>query len=245
MLPADQPWLATNAFGVLPAPTARPKGQSGGRNAWTPDFYATMVGAPSAGAGVVFAFGVYTATNLNSPAWGSSSSEVFALFGAMFSAFLAGAATVHIGAKAGQDSFHRIEIQANEPPGRKGADRGGHQTSAGRSGLPVDLWTRTPTGDTEPLSPERTAWRRQPARGRAAGRSGRCAGRTIAPLQLAPLGNTLLEAGRGVGAQTVTLAMAEPWGHGSRQWTSPLDRPGGVRVVALAVRQLRQLPDLS
>jgi len=66
------------------------------------DFYATMLGVLSAGAGVVFAFGVYTATYLNSPTWGSSSSEVFALFGAMFSAFLAGAATVHIGAKAGQ-----------------------------------------------------------------------------------------------------------------------------------------------
>jgi hypothetical protein len=66
------------------------------------DFYATMLGVLSAGAGVVFAFGVYTATYLNSLTWGSSSGEVFALFGAMFSAFLAGAATVHIGAKAGQ-----------------------------------------------------------------------------------------------------------------------------------------------
>lgn len=66
------------------------------------DFYATMLGVLSASAGVVAAFGVYTATYLNSTTWGSSSGQVFALFGAMFSAFLAGSATVHIGAKAGQ-----------------------------------------------------------------------------------------------------------------------------------------------
>lgn len=66
------------------------------------DFYATMLGVLSAGAGVVAAFGVYTAAYLNSTTWGSSSTQVFALFGAMFSAFLAGSATVHIGAKAGQ-----------------------------------------------------------------------------------------------------------------------------------------------
>lgn len=66
------------------------------------DFYATMLGVLSAGAGVVAAFGVYTAAYLNNATWGSSSSQVFSLFGAMFSAFLAGSATVHIGAKAGQ-----------------------------------------------------------------------------------------------------------------------------------------------
>jgi hypothetical protein len=66
------------------------------------DFYATMLGVLSAGAGTVAAFGVYTAAYLNAATWGSSSAQVFALFGAMFSAFLAGSATVHIGAKAGQ-----------------------------------------------------------------------------------------------------------------------------------------------
>jgi hypothetical protein len=66
------------------------------------DFYATMLGVLSAGAGAVAAFGVYSAAYLNSTTWGSSSTQVFALFGAMFSAFLAGSATVHIGAKAGQ-----------------------------------------------------------------------------------------------------------------------------------------------
>jgi hypothetical protein len=66
------------------------------------DFYGTMLGVLSIGAGVVAAFGVYSATYLNSTTWGSSSGQVFALTGAMFSAFLAGAATVHIGAKAGQ-----------------------------------------------------------------------------------------------------------------------------------------------
>jgi hypothetical protein len=66
------------------------------------DFYVTMLGVLSVGAGIVAAFGVYTATYLNSTTWGSSSSQVFVLFGAMFSAFLAGAATVHVGAKAGQ-----------------------------------------------------------------------------------------------------------------------------------------------
>jgi hypothetical protein len=45
---------------------------------------------------------VVVATYLNSTTWGSSSGQVFALIGAMFSAFLAGSATVHIGAKAGQ-----------------------------------------------------------------------------------------------------------------------------------------------
>jgi hypothetical protein len=65
------------------------------------DYYTSMLGLLSAGAGVVAAFGVYTATYLNSTSWGSSSTQVFALFGAMFSAFLAGSATVHVGAKAG------------------------------------------------------------------------------------------------------------------------------------------------
>lgn len=66
------------------------------------DFYATMLGVLSISAGTVAAFGVYSATYLNSTTWGSSSGQVFTLVGAMFSAFLAGAATVHIGAKAGQ-----------------------------------------------------------------------------------------------------------------------------------------------
>jgi hypothetical protein len=46
----------------------------------------------------------------------------------------------------------------------------------------------------------------QPARERAAGRSGRSAGRTAAPRHWHPLRSTVLEAGRRVGAQTVTLA---------------------------------------
>lgn len=79
------------------------------------DFYATMLGVLSAGAGVIAAFGVYTATYLNSPTWGSSSTQVFALFGAMFSAFLAGAATVHIGAKAGQVAASKRAGQTNHP----------------------------------------------------------------------------------------------------------------------------------
>lgn len=66
------------------------------------DFCGSMVGLLSIGAGVVAAFSVYNATYLNSATWGSTSGQVFALFGAMFSAFLAGAATVHVGAKAGK-----------------------------------------------------------------------------------------------------------------------------------------------
>jgi hypothetical protein len=94
------------------------------------DFYATMLGVLSAGAGVVAAFGVYTATYLNSTTWGSSSTQVFALFGAMFGAFLAGATTVHIGAKAGQADSNPAEaargaepLPASRAPGIQAEDR--------------------------------------------------------------------------------------------------------------------------
>jgi hypothetical protein len=84
------------------------------------DFYSTMLGVLSIGAGIVAAFGVYSATYLNSTTWGSSSGQVFALIGAMFSAFLAGSATVHIGAKAGQ---------ATSSPASR-ATRGNHGNAA-------------------------------------------------------------------------------------------------------------------
>ena len=66
------------------------------------DFCSNKLGILSIGAGIVAAFGVYSATYLNSVTWGSSSGQVFALFGAMFSAFLAGATAVHVSSKAGQ-----------------------------------------------------------------------------------------------------------------------------------------------
>jgi hypothetical protein len=72
---------------------------------WTfVDWCGSMLGILSIGAGTVAAFGVYTATYLNGTAWGSDVTQYFTLFGAMFSAFLAGAATVHIGAQAGRDT---------------------------------------------------------------------------------------------------------------------------------------------
>lgn len=62
----------------------------------------TMLGALSIAAGVIAAFGVYNATYLNSTGWGSAAEQPLTLLGVMFGAFLAGAASVHIGAKAGQ-----------------------------------------------------------------------------------------------------------------------------------------------
>jgi hypothetical protein len=69
----------------------------------------SMIGALSIAAGVVAAVGVYNASYLNSASWGYTVSQPLALLGAMFTAFLAGAATVHIGAKAGDARRQRAE----------------------------------------------------------------------------------------------------------------------------------------
>jgi hypothetical protein len=61
----------------------------------------SMIGVLSIAAGVIAAVGVYSASYLNNNSWGYTVSQPLALLGAMFTAFLAGAATVHIGAKAG------------------------------------------------------------------------------------------------------------------------------------------------
>jgi putative Ig domain-containing protein len=62
----------------------------------------SMIGVLSIGAGVVAALSVYNASYLNSASWGYTASQPLSLLGAMFTAFLAGAATVHIGAAAGR-----------------------------------------------------------------------------------------------------------------------------------------------
>jgi hypothetical protein len=65
-------------------------------------YCSTMLGVLSIAAGVIAALGVYNATYLSSASWGSTVEQPLALLGAMFGAFLAGAASVHIGAKAGE-----------------------------------------------------------------------------------------------------------------------------------------------
>ncbi|HEY6276585.1 MAG TPA: hypothetical protein VIX86_09660 [Streptosporangiaceae bacterium] len=72
----------------------------------------SMIGVLSIGAGVVAALSVYNAAYLNSDSWGYTVSQPLALLGAMFTAFLAGAATVHIGAAAGQARDARIARDA-------------------------------------------------------------------------------------------------------------------------------------
>jgi hypothetical protein len=62
----------------------------------------SMLGVLSIAAGVVAALGVYSATYLSSIDWGSAATQPLTLLGAMFSAFLAGASSVHIGAAAGK-----------------------------------------------------------------------------------------------------------------------------------------------
>jgi hypothetical protein len=79
-----------------------PKNATSGAPVSLLDFCSNKLGVLSIGAGIVAAFGVYNATYLNSVTWGSSSGQIFALFGAMFSAFLAGATAVHVSSKAGQ-----------------------------------------------------------------------------------------------------------------------------------------------
>jgi hypothetical protein len=62
----------------------------------------SMLGVLSIAAGVIAALGVYSATYLSSTDWGSAATQPLTLVGAMFSAFLAGASSVHIGAAAGK-----------------------------------------------------------------------------------------------------------------------------------------------
>ena len=62
----------------------------------------SMLGVLSITAGVIAALGVYSATYLSSTDWGSAATQPLTLVGAMFSAFLAGASSVHIGAAAGK-----------------------------------------------------------------------------------------------------------------------------------------------
>jgi hypothetical protein len=83
-------------------------------------FCGSMIGVLSIGAGVVAALGVYNATYLSSDSWGSSAEQPLALLGAMFSAFLAGATTVHVGAAAGQarDSRTRASTSADVTSGK-------------------------------------------------------------------------------------------------------------------------------
>jgi hypothetical protein len=50
--------------------------------------------------GAIAAFSVYTATYLRNDSWGSNVTQVLSLYGAMFTAFIAAASGVHLGAKA-------------------------------------------------------------------------------------------------------------------------------------------------
>jgi hypothetical protein len=69
----------------------------------------SMIGVLSIAAGTIAAFTIYNATYLRSDSWGSSMQQPIALLGAMFTAFVAGAATVHIGAAAGEARAARRE----------------------------------------------------------------------------------------------------------------------------------------
>jgi hypothetical protein len=83
----------------------------------------SMIGVLSIGAGVVAALSVYNASYLNSASWGYAANQPLSLLGAMFTAFLAGAATVHIGAEAGRarDAKKDAEKKAKADP-QGGAD---------------------------------------------------------------------------------------------------------------------------
>lgn len=69
----------------------------------------SMIGVLSIAAGTIAAFAIYNATYLRSDGWGSSAQQPIALLGAMFTAFVTGAATVHIGAAAGEARAARRE----------------------------------------------------------------------------------------------------------------------------------------
>ena len=69
----------------------------------------SMIGVLSIAVGTVAAVAVYSATYLHSDSWGSSPEQPIALLGAMFTAFVAGAASVHIGAAAGEARAARAE----------------------------------------------------------------------------------------------------------------------------------------
>lgn len=90
------------------------------------EYCGSMLGMLSIAAGVIAAIGVYNATYLNSTSWGSTAEQPLSLLGAMFGAFLAGAASVHIGAKAGLADADKSQAknparandqaQATDPP---------------------------------------------------------------------------------------------------------------------------------
>jgi hypothetical protein len=69
----------------------------------------SMIGVLSIAAGIVAAFTIFNATYLRGDSWGSSAEQPIALLGAMFTAFVAGAATVHVGAAAGEARAARRE----------------------------------------------------------------------------------------------------------------------------------------
>jgi hypothetical protein len=69
--------------------------------AWALVRYCTSrIGFLSLAVGAIAGFSVYSATYLSSSTWGSASSQPLALYGAMFTAFVAGAGGVHLAAKA-------------------------------------------------------------------------------------------------------------------------------------------------
>jgi hypothetical protein len=76
-----------------------------GSQFWT--WCISMIGVLSIGAGTVAAVAVFDATYLRSDSWGSSAEQSIALLGAMFTAFVTVAISVHIGAAAGQDQIER------------------------------------------------------------------------------------------------------------------------------------------
>jgi hypothetical protein len=69
----------------------------------------SMIGVLSIAAGTIAAFAIYNATYLRSDSWGSSPQQPIGLLGAMFTAFVTGAATVHIGVAAGEARAARRE----------------------------------------------------------------------------------------------------------------------------------------
>jgi hypothetical protein len=69
----------------------------------------SMIGVLSIAAGTVAAFAIFNATYLRGDSWGFSPQQPIALLGAMFSAFVTGAATVHIGVAAGEARAARRE----------------------------------------------------------------------------------------------------------------------------------------
>jgi hypothetical protein len=92
----------------------------------------SMLGVLSIAAGVIAALGVYSATYLSSTDWGSAATQPLTLVGAMFSAFLAGASSVHIGAAAGKAKKAQNKASKQKTKAAAAAADAGARAGAGQ-----------------------------------------------------------------------------------------------------------------